>query len=99
MGSALIGRPPSFHARHELAVFDMGGDIGRIRSRAGEMRKPDQPRDHQHECRQHETRDDGDRPGRLHEQPGTAGGQEQRIDGEGNEENSDLGQNWTDHDE
>src|SRR4051812_45839419 len=98
-GSALIGRPLFFSARHELAILDMSGNVGRIRRGAGEMREPDQPRDDKHERRQRKARDDGDRPGRLHEQAGPRGGQEQRIDGKGNEENSDLGQDRPDHDE
>src|SRR6186713_891966 len=98
-GSALIIRPLFLRARHELAVHDMGGNVGRIRRGAGEMREPDQPRDHQDERDQDEARDDRDRPGRTREQSGPGGREEQRIDGKGDEEDSDLGQNRPDHDE
>src|SRR6478609_2208082 len=98
-GSALMGQPLFFHARHEPAVLDMGGNVGRVRCGAGEMREADQPRDDKHERGQDQSRDDGDRPGRSREQAGAGGGQEQRIDGKGDEENSDLGQNRPDHDE
>jgi len=48
---------------------------------------------------QDKARDDGDRPGRSRKQAVPRRGQEQRIDGKGNEEDSDLGQNRPDHDE
>src|SRR5947209_3711491 len=75
IGSALIGKPLFFPARHELAVLDMGGNVGRVRTAAGELREADETRDHQHDRHQRKTSDNGDRPGRLHEQAGPAGGQ------------------------
>ena len=50
---------------HELAVLDMGGNIGRVRRRAGKMRQQEEADDDQQQRTQHELGDQMQRPGGL----------------------------------
>src|SRR5262249_22835136 len=84
-------------ARHELAVLDMGRNIGRARRRAAPLRQHDETADHQHQRRDHQPSDAGQAP-RLRMQHARLGGPEKDgVDQEWRQKQSDFGEDGADH--
>src|SRR6185437_9852334 len=91
--------PPSFlNSRDEFAILDMGGDVDRIGGRAGKMREQGKTDQGKYQRNSSKSGDYRQRPRRRRQQSITSGDEEQRIGNKGDQENSDVGESRTDHD-